>query len=64
MTQGNPLSSPHIDCGSICMGPKQLLAYQRLVDDAVKKGARLINGGFIPKDNKVRGEFFTIQVFI
>ena len=46
------------------MGPKQLLAYQRLVDDAVKKGARLINGGFIPKDNKVRGEFFTIKVFM
>lgn len=53
MTQGNPLSSPYIDCGSICMGPRQLQAYQRLVDDAVKKGARLVNGGFVPKDNKV-----------
>jgi acyl-CoA reductase-like NAD-dependent aldehyde dehydrogenase len=40
------------DCGSICMGPKQLLHYQRLVDDAVSKGARLVFGGKIPTDTK------------
>ena len=31
------------------MGPKQLLKYQDLVDDAVSKGARVLHGGEIPK---------------
>jgi hypothetical protein len=30
------------------MGPQQLMHYQRLVDDALIKGARLLAGGFIP----------------
>eukprot|EP00595_Chromulina_sp_UTEXLB2642_P001433 CAMPEP_0196765278 /NCGR_PEP_ID=MMETSP1095-20130614/7935_1 /TAXON_ID=96789 ORGANISM="Chromulina nebulosa, Strain UTEXLB2642" /NCGR_SAMPLE_ID=MMETSP1095 /ASSEMBLY_ACC=CAM_ASM_000446 /LENGTH=404 /DNA_ID=CAMNT_0042123067 /DNA_START=352 /DNA_END=1563 /DNA_ORIENTATION=+ len=40
-----------IDCGAICMGPKQLLHYQRLVDDAVAKGAKIMIGGFIPTNS-------------
>lgn len=50
------LADPLIDCGSICMGPRQLQAYQRLVDDAVKKGARLLHGGFIPTNST--GSFY------
>ena len=30
------------------MGFKQLLHYQKLVDDAVAKGARVLSGGVIP----------------
>jgi succinate-semialdehyde dehydrogenase/glutarate-semialdehyde dehydrogenase len=30
------------------MGPIQLKNYQALVDDAVKKGAKLLAGGYIP----------------
>jgi hypothetical protein len=37
MTQGSPNGNPTIDCGAICMGPKQMQHYQKLVDDAVKK---------------------------
>jgi acyl-CoA reductase-like NAD-dependent aldehyde dehydrogenase len=37
MRTGSALSDPLVDCGAITMGPKQLLAYQRLVDDAVSK---------------------------
>ena len=44
MLKGDPL----VDCGAICMGPRQMLHYQRLVDDAVIKGARVLAGGFIP----------------
>ena len=38
MQTGSSLGNPDIDCGAITMGPKQLLAYQILVDDAVSKG--------------------------
>lgn len=56
MRTGAPLSEARIDCGAITMGPKQLLAYQRLVDDAVAKGARLLAGGYIPSKVKVTDE--------
>ena len=48
MRTGSPLGDAFVDCGAITMGPRQLLAYQRLVDDAVSKGARLLAGGYIP----------------
>ena len=56
MRTGAPLSESRIDCGAITMGPKQLLAYQRLVDDAVARGARLLAGGFLPSKVKVTDE--------
>merc|ERR1719276_713799 len=42
------------------MGPRQLEAYQRLVDDAVSKGAKLLNGGYIPagSDPLTSGSFY------
>lgn len=49
MRQGPSNGDPFVDCGAICMGPKQLLKYQDLVDDAVAKGARVLHGGEIPK---------------
>ena len=49
MKMGPSLGDPFVDCGSICMGQKQLEHYQRLVDDAVSKDARVLAGGFIPK---------------
>lgn len=60
MRTGPSLGDPSVDCGSICMGPRQLQAYQRLVDDAVSKGARVMAGGFIPKDDSslARGSFY------
>jgi len=45
MKQGPPLASTDIDCGAICMGPRQMKHYQQLVDDAVAKGAVLHCGG-------------------
>lgn len=45
---GSSLGDVSIDCGAICMGPRQLQNYQDLVDDAVSKGARAIVGGYIP----------------
>lgn len=51
MRTGSSLGDRLIDCGAICMGPKQLLAYQRLVDDAVSKGAKVLSGGYIPTVN-------------
>jgi hypothetical protein len=38
MKTGSSLGDPFVDCGAICMGPRQMLAYQRLIDDAVSKG--------------------------
>ena len=60
MKQGPSLGDPYVDCGAICMGPKQLQAYQRLVDDAVSKGAKLLIGGFIPPANSAlaTGSFY------
>lgn len=52
---GASLCDPSVDCGSICMGPRQLQAYQRLVDDAVSKGARVLAGGKIPNNGEVPG---------
>ena len=37
MQVGTSNGDPYVDCGAICMGPRQLQAYQRLVDDAVAK---------------------------
>lgn len=51
MKIGVSLGDSSVDCGAICMGPRQMLHYQRLVDDAVMKGAKLLAGGFIPKDD-------------
>lgn len=60
MKIGPSLEDPDVDCGAICMGPKQLLHYQRLVDDAVIKGAKVLAGGFIPsKDSPLsKGSFY------
>lgn len=48
MKVGPSLSDIYVDCGSICMGPRQLKNYQNLVDDAVSKGAKILAGGYIP----------------
>lgn len=60
MKTGSSLGDTSIDCGAITMGPRQLEAYQRLVDDAVAKGARLVHGGYIPKgsDPLAKGCFY------
>lgn len=60
MKIGPSLGDPLVDCGAICMGPKQMLHYQRLVDDAVLRGARLLAGGFIPPADHplARGSFY------
>jgi len=56
MKQGPPLGSALVDCGGICMGPRQMAHYQRLVDDAVNKGAQLLHGGRLPaSDDPVLG---------
>lgn len=56
MKQGPPLSSDFVDCGA-CVHPPSLEGYQRFVDDAVAKGARVLAGG---KRNKEfpDGQFF------
>eukprot|EP00429_Kryptoperidinium_foliaceum_P008576 CAMPEP_0176024844 /NCGR_PEP_ID=MMETSP0120_2-20121206/12146_1 /TAXON_ID=160619 /ORGANISM="Kryptoperidinium foliaceum, Strain CCMP 1326" /LENGTH=635 /DNA_ID=CAMNT_0017358025 /DNA_START=1 /DNA_END=1908 /DNA_ORIENTATION=- len=56
MRQGPPLSDEYVDCGA-CVHPPSLENYQRFVDDAVKKGARVLAGG---KRNKEfpQGQFF------
>lgn len=60
MKQGPSNGDVFVDCGAICMGPNQLKAYQRLVDDAVSKGARILSGGFIPEKNSdlASGSFY------
>lgn len=60
MKTGSSLGDPLVDCGAICMGPRQMLHYQKLVDDAVSKGARLLAGGYIPKssDPLSKGSFY------
>jgi acyl-CoA reductase-like NAD-dependent aldehyde dehydrogenase len=60
MKVGSSLGDPTVDCGSICMGPRQLRHYQDLVDDAVSKGAKLLHGGYIPTvDNPMsKGSFY------
>ena len=58
MKIGPSLGDPYVDCGSICMGPRQLEHYQRLVDDAKSKGARILAGGFIPAAGTYTGTFY------
>lgn len=60
MKTGPSLGDPWVDCGAIPMGPQQLKHYQALVDDAVKKGANLMAGGFTPKkqDDLGKGSFY------
>lgn len=60
MKTGPSLGDKYVDCGAICMGPRQLQAYQRLVDDAVSKGARVLSGGYIPSGESelAKGSFY------
>lgn len=60
MKVGPSLGDIYVDCGSICMGPRQLQNYQNLVDDAVTKGAKILAGGYIPKGNDIlaTGSFY------
>jgi acyl-CoA reductase-like NAD-dependent aldehyde dehydrogenase len=56
MKIGPSLGDVDIDCGAICMGPRQMMHYQKLVDDAVIKGAKLLAGGFIPPEDSPLGK--------
>jgi len=56
LRQGPPLSSLFVDCGA-SVHPPSLEGYQRLVDDAVAKGARLLAGGGRNKEFP-NGQFF------
>lgn len=56
MRQGPPLSSDFVDCGA-CVHPPSLEGYQRLVDDAVDKGAKVLTGGRRNKEFPT-GQFF------
>ncbi|RYH14443.1 aldehyde dehydrogenase family protein [archaeon] len=60
MKIGPSLGDPTVDCGAICMGPKQMLHYQKLVDDAVIRGAKVLAGGFIPSGGNplTKGSFY------
>lgn len=57
---GSSLGDDFVDCGAICMGPNQTRHYQNLVNDAVRKGARLLAGGYIPPSDSPlgRGSFY------
>jgi acyl-CoA reductase-like NAD-dependent aldehyde dehydrogenase len=57
---GPTLGDPTVDCGAVCMGPHEMQRYQRLVDDAVSRGARVTAGGYIPgmKDPLASGSFY------
>ncbi|CAK0851828.1 unnamed protein product, partial [Prorocentrum cordatum] len=56
MKQAPPLSSDFVDCGA-CVHPPSLEGYQRFVDDAVAKGARVLAGGGRNKEFP-DGQFF------
>lgn len=56
MKQAPPLSSDFVDCGA-CVHPPSLEGYQRFVDDAVAKGARVLAGGGRNKEFP-EGQFF------
>lgn len=56
LKQGPPLSSDFIDCGA-SVHPPSLAGYQRLVDDARAKGARVLVGGTRNKEFP-DGQFF------
>ena len=66
MKQGSSLGDPFVDCGAICMGPKQLQAYQKLIDDAVMKGAKVLVGGYIPDNmsHLSKGSFYPPTVLV
>mmetsp|Transcript_31916 Transcript_31916/g.74705 ORF Transcript_31916/g.74705 Transcript_31916/m.74705 type:complete len:611 (+) Transcript_31916:72-1904(+) len=55
LRQGPPLSSDFVDCGA-CVHPPSLEGYQKLVDDAVAKGARVLVGG--ARNKELLGQFF------
>jgi len=59
MRQGDPLSSPFVDCGA-CVIAAHLKYLQGLVDEAVKKGAKIMTGGYIPiKGSRLaEGQFY------
>jgi len=56
MKTGSSLSDVEVDCGAICMGSNQIKKYQALVDDAVKRGAKLLAGGKIPSKKSALGK--------
>lgn len=56
LRQAPPLSSNFVDCGA-CAHPPSLEGYQRFVDDAVAKGARVLAGGSRNKEFP-GGQFF------
>ena len=66
MRTGPSLGDPFVDCGAICMGPRQFAKYQALVDDAVRKGARVLAGGAIPSatDPLGKGSFYPPTVLV
>ena len=56
---GPSLGDPLVDCGAVCMGPRAIEKYQDLVDDAVRKGARVVCGGKIPTSGPLtQGSFY------
>mmetsp|Transcript_74526 Transcript_74526/g.155368 ORF Transcript_74526/g.155368 Transcript_74526/m.155368 type:complete len:605 (-) Transcript_74526:79-1893(-) len=56
LRQGPPLGSDKVDCGA-SVHPPSLEGYQRLVDDAVAKGAKVLVGGHRNKEFP-DGQFF------
>jgi len=66
LSTGPPLAATTPDCGAVAMGPKQIANYQRLVDDAVKKGAKVLAGGYVPKagDALAAGSFYPPTVLV
>jgi acyl-CoA reductase-like NAD-dependent aldehyde dehydrogenase len=55
LKQAPPLSSEYVDCGA-CVHPPSLQNYQRFVDDAVSKGAKVLCGGKV--NPHFPGQFF------
>lgn len=55
--QGPPLSSLPCDMGALCL-PRRSVYMQALVDDAVKKGARLAAGGVAVSEKEHGGQFY------
>ena len=57
MRQGAPLAGL-VDCGAMCM-PRQAQNVQDLVDDAVRKGAKVVVGGSLKTEiSKGQGQFY------
>jgi len=59
LRQGAPLGpdGPWVDCGA-CVHPPSLENYQRLVDDAVAKGAKILCGGKRASGEALDAQFF------